>query len=61
MKRIRIKGLTGEESFLNGREGDLTNPFGCFPVGDVGVYLDNKIDLNMGICNLNHGEYEVVN
>ena len=61
MKRIRIKNLVGEDCFLNGREGRLTKPFGCFPISDVGVYLDDKLNVNMGICNLKHGEYEIIN
>jgi len=40
--RIRIKGLKGEDAFLNGRKGTLTHPFGCFPIGDVGVILDES-------------------
>jgi len=58
--RIRIKGLTGEDAELNGKQGTLTHPFGCFPIGDVGVYLDDTSEMHMGICNLLIGEFEPV-
>ena len=59
--RVRIKGLKGgEDSFLTGRTGTLTHPFGCFPIGDVGVYLDDRSDMTMGICNLLNGEFEII-
>ena len=58
--KIRIKGMKGEDRFLNGLTGTLTHPFGAFTTGDVGVYLDNTTTVNMGICNLKIGEFEEV-
>jgi len=59
--RIRIRNMKGEDKWLNGMEGYLTHPFGCFGKGtDVGVYLDNKTLVNMGICNLMNNEFEEI-
>lgn len=57
--RIRIKDIKGTDKFLNGKEGTLTHPFGCFPSGDVGVYLDNTKNTK-DICNLFIGEFEII-
>ncbi len=60
-ERVRIINITDEEDkWLNGKEGILTNPFGQFIDGDVGVYLDNTVDCVNGICNLKIGEFEVI-
>ena len=56
--KIVIKNIIGEDEFLNGRTGRITHPFGCFPEGDVGIYLDSKTDTTMGISNLFLGEFE---
>jgi len=59
--RIRIKNIKGEDKWLNGREGTLTHPFGCFgESGKVGVYLDNTATVKMGICNLMNNEFEKI-
>ena len=57
--KIWIHGLKGEDKFLNDMTGTLTHPFPCFPIGDVGVYLDNKARMQMGICNLLIGEFGI--
>ena len=53
--------MKGEDKWLNGKEGSLTHPFGCFGGSpDVGMYVDNKALLNMGICNLMNNEFEEI-
>lgn len=42
--KVEIKGITGEDSDLNGLTGMATHPFafGCTDKGWVGIYLDQK-------------------
>ncbi len=58
--RVRIGGLKGDDAWLNGKQGELTNPFVCLPIGEVGVYLDQKVDCSQGTCNLMIGEFEII-
>ena len=51
--RLVIKNCIDEDEELNGLTGSLPHPFGCFPEGDVGVYLDNVHESYGGIINLN--------
>jgi hypothetical protein len=54
--RIKIKRLSGEDSFLSGQEGILTHPFGCYGDLDVGVRLNNG-----EICNLSIEDFDILN
>jgi hypothetical protein len=59
--KIRIKGIKGEDSDLNGLTGTLTHPFEFgFKSKNVGVFLDKKGVVGGDIVNLSNSEYEVI-
>lgn len=53
IKIVKVKSI--EDKFLEGRTGTLTNPFVCFSIKGVGIFLDEPIDTSLelkDICNL---------
>jgi hypothetical protein len=63
--KIRITKISDNESKdLEGLEGTLTHPFGCYPANFVGVYLDESQSKSKGFidakCNLDRNDKFII-
>ena len=61
---VKIKGVKGEDSFLNGKRGTVTHPFAFGATGKnwIGIVIDaGQSDMPMGgKCNVKINEIEVI-